>query len=191
MISKKQQANIVKPIIQIDGINIERVDHFNFLELTLYSRMAWNNHTTNISNKCSITIGVLKRIKHFIHLIVRILLHNTLILPQFNDCITAWGYQCDRIIKLQKKAIIIISISTYNAHTEASYNIKNTRHINVNITDTKKCTTNIEPINYPHIYTIGHNMQIKKYTTTIHAKQMSYTHTELFKCLQKSVSDIT
>ena len=32
---------------------------------------------------------------------------------------------------------------------------------------------------------------IKKYTITIHANQMSYTHIELFTCLQKSVSDIT
>ena len=66
MISKKQQANIVKPILQMDGINIESVDHFNFLGLTTDdSRMTWNNHTTNISNKCSRTIGVLNRIKHF------------------------------------------------------------------------------------------------------------------------------
>ena len=118
MMSKKQRANIVKPILQIDGINIDSVDHFNCLGLTLDSRMTWNNHTTNISNKCSRTIAVLNRIKHVIPLIVRILLYNTLILPHFNYCITAWGYQCDRIIKLQKKAIRIISISTYNAHTE-------------------------------------------------------------------------
>ena len=39
MISKKRQANIVKPILQIDGINIESVDHFNFLGLTVDSRM--------------------------------------------------------------------------------------------------------------------------------------------------------
>ena len=48
MITNKQRANIVKPILQIDGINIESVDHFNFLGLTLDSRMKWNNHTTNI-----------------------------------------------------------------------------------------------------------------------------------------------
>ena len=49
MISKKQQANVVKPILQIDGINIESVDNFNSLGLTVDSRMTWNNHTTNKS----------------------------------------------------------------------------------------------------------------------------------------------
>ena len=85
MISTKQQANVVTPILQIDGINIESVNHFNFLGLTVDSRMTWNNHTTNISNKCSRTIGVLNRIKHFIPLLVRILLYNTLILPHVNN----------------------------------------------------------------------------------------------------------
>ena len=105
MISKKKQANVVKPILQIGGTNIESVDHFNFFGFTVDSRMTWNNHTTNISNKCSRTIGVLNRITYFIPLLVRILLYNTLILPHFNYCITAWGYQCDRIIKLQKKQL--------------------------------------------------------------------------------------
>ena len=30
----------------------------------------------------------------------------------------AWGYKCDRIIKLQKKAIRMTHLSEYNAHTE-------------------------------------------------------------------------
>ncbi len=149
MISKTQQANIVKPILQIDGINIESVDHFNFLGLTVDSRMTWKNHTTNISNTCSRTIGVLNRIKHFIPLLVRILLYNTLILPHFNYCITAWGYQCDRIIKLQTNRIMWIS--TYYAHAELL--LKNLRILKIQdilILQTLKCTTNIETINFPH-----------------------------------------
>ena len=46
------------------------------------------------------------------------MLYNTLILPHLNYCVTAWGYQCNRIIKLQKKAIRTVMISSYNAHTE-------------------------------------------------------------------------
>ena len=158
----------------------------------LDSRMTWNNHTTNISNKCSRTIGVLNRIKHFIPLIVRILLYNTLILPHFNYCITAWGYQCDRIIKLQKKAIRIISISTYNAHTEPL--LKNLRILKIQdilILQTLKMYHKHRNNKLPTYIKIGHYKQIRKYTITIHAMQMSYTHIELFTCLRKSVSDIT
>ena len=72
MISKKQQANIVKPILQIDGINIESVDHFNFLGLTVDSRMTWNNHTKQDKTLYTFTRSYF--------------LYNTLILPHFNDC---------------------------------------------------------------------------------------------------------
>ena len=44
--------------------------------------------------------------------------YNSLILPHLNYGIMTWGYKCDRINKLQKKAIRIVSLSKYNAHTE-------------------------------------------------------------------------
>ena len=37
----------------------------------------------------------------------------------------AWGYQCNRIIKLQKRALRIISKSKYNAHTEPLLKLHN------------------------------------------------------------------
>ncbi len=49
------------------------------------------------------------------------MLYNTLILPHLNYCVTAWGYQCNRIIKLQQNAIRTVMISSYNAHTEFFY----------------------------------------------------------------------
>ena len=71
-----------------------------------------------MSNKCLRIIGTLNRIKYFVPLNIRLMLYNTLILPHLNYCVTAWGYQCNRIIKLQKKAIRTVMISSYNAHTE-------------------------------------------------------------------------
>ena len=79
--------------------------------------MTWKNHTINISNKCLRVIGILNIIKHVIPINVRLLLYNTLILPHLNDCITAWGYQCNRIVKLQNKALRTVSECSYNAHT--------------------------------------------------------------------------
>ena len=48
----------------------------------------------------------------------RLHIYNSLILSYINFGILSWGYQCERIVKLQKKAVRIVSLSKYNAHTE-------------------------------------------------------------------------
>ena len=63
-------------------------------------------------------IGILNKLKHFLPLKTKILIYNSLIVSHLNFGILVWGYQCDRIMKLQKKVIRIISLSKYNAHTE-------------------------------------------------------------------------
>ena len=118
MIFKKTNTRNINLTIKIDNLVIERVECFNFLGLTLDSQMTWKKHSDIISNKCSRVIGTLNRIRHFIPTQIIVLLYNTLILPHFNYCIMAWGYQSNRIIKLQKRALRIISKSKYNAHTE-------------------------------------------------------------------------
>ena len=78
----------------------------------------WKSHFEQISNNCSKTIGVLNKLKYFLPLTVKLILHNSLILPHLNYGIMICWYKCDRINKLQKKAIRIVSLSKYNAHTE-------------------------------------------------------------------------
>ena len=51
------------------------------------------------------------------------MLYNSLLLPQLNYCILSWGHNCKRLIKLQKKALRIISISKCNAHTDPLFKI--------------------------------------------------------------------
>ena len=46
------------------------------------------------------------------------MLYNSMVLSRLNYSVIAWGYQPGGIIKLQKKALRIISGSKYNAHTE-------------------------------------------------------------------------
>ena len=48
----------------------------------------------------------------------KVMIYNSLILSHLNFNILAWGYKCDRVIKLQKKALRIIKVSKYNAHTD-------------------------------------------------------------------------
>ena len=46
------------------------------------------------------------------------ILYNSLIMPYLQYCVLSWGFMSDRIFKLQKRAVRIITCSKYNAHTE-------------------------------------------------------------------------
>ena len=63
MISTKAHTEPNKLELKIDNINIEYVNFFNFLGLTIDSRLTWENHTINMSNKCLRIIGTLNNTK--------------------------------------------------------------------------------------------------------------------------------
>ena len=104
--------------LNINGIAIEKVYDFNFLGLTLNENINWKNHIEKIAIKSSKIIGILNKLKYILPTQIKVLLYNTLLLPHINYCILSWGYKCDRITKIQKRAIRLINLSKYNAHTE-------------------------------------------------------------------------
>ena len=106
------------PTLKINNHEIERVKEFNFLGITIDENMNWNMHIQKIANKISRNLGCLNRLKRFLPLCTRKLLYNSLILPHLQYGILSWGFQYNRLEKLQKRAMRIISISRYNAHTE-------------------------------------------------------------------------
>ncbi len=98
--------------LMIDKTKIERVYKLNFLGLTLNENLNWKNLINKISNKISRTIGILNKLKHFLPLKTKILLYNSLILLHLNFGILARGYKCERIVKLQKTVVRIITLGT-------------------------------------------------------------------------------
>ena len=48
-------------------------------------------------------------------------IYNSLIASHLNCGLLLWGNKSDKIYKLQKKALHIINVSKYNAHTETLY----------------------------------------------------------------------
>ena len=62
--------------------------------------------------------ALLDRLKHVFPQEIKCLLYNSLILPHINYCITAWGFYRNRITIIQKKAIRMITTSSYISHTE-------------------------------------------------------------------------
>ncbi len=71
-----------------------------------------------ISNKISRNIGILNRLKHYLPIETKTLIYNSIILSHINFGLLIWGYSCERIVKLQKKCVRIITLSKYNAHTD-------------------------------------------------------------------------
>ena len=118
MIFHTPQKKISIPNIVIENIALESVEKFNCLGVILHQNMNWKSHIDSISSKIGKSIGVLNRLKHCLPISIKVFMYNSLILSRINYGILLWGYQCERILKLQKKALRIISSKKYNAHTE-------------------------------------------------------------------------
>ena len=83
--------------------------------------LSWHIHIEFICNKLSKIVGILNKLKHFPCNIL-LMIYNALFLPHLNYCNIAWAnsndYCMTRLYKLQKKAIRIVSKSSFLAHTK-------------------------------------------------------------------------
>jgi len=124
---KKHLSNIN---IKINNTEINRVNHFNFLGLTIDENLNWKEHLKNLSNKLSRTTGILNMLKSQLPGITLKTIYNSLFLSHINYGISCWGYthqsSLKPIITLQKKAIRIITFSKYNCHTAPLFQKLNT-----------------------------------------------------------------
>lgn len=130
MIFHTPQKKVNKIKLQINDTEIEYVDQFDYLGIIFDSNMTWKPHLNKVSNKISRSIGVLNRLKHFLPGAILKTLYNSLIDPYLKYGIMVWGMSATRLLKLQKKAIRIISNAKYNAHTEPLF--KNLEILNIN-----------------------------------------------------------
>ena len=112
------QRIVQYPSITINDTNVEIVDDFKFLGITLNKHLKWTTHTDMIANKISKYIGILNRLKHTFPPRILITLYNTLILPHFYYGLPLWGHHTSRLHKLQKRALRTITNSKFNAHSE-------------------------------------------------------------------------
>ena len=106
------------PQLFIDGQDIEYTQNFNFLGINLNQNLKWSSHIEAVAKKLSRTIGVMNRLKNFLPLYALLNIYNALIAPHLNYGIMIWGGNCNRLLKLQNKAIRIICKTKYNAHTD-------------------------------------------------------------------------
>jgi len=119
--------------IILNDIKLERVKQTKFLGIQIDENLTWKNQIDNISKNISRGIGILYKLKHFVPEKILFSLYCTLILPYINYCILAWGNAAkkymEKIFKLQKKALRIISDSEYRSHSSPLF--KKYKQLNV------------------------------------------------------------
>ena len=106
------------PHLTINDTVIQRVTEFSFLGLTINEFMNWKSHSSKISNKISRTMGVINRLKRYLPFSALKRMYSFLILSHLQFAITSWGFEWERLSKLKKRAIRIMTNSKYNAHTD-------------------------------------------------------------------------
>ena len=117
MIFHRKQKKIKDINISIDNVQIERVNTFNFLGIMLDESLTWTDHTNMVANKISRVTGVLHRLKNIFPKEILLTLYNTLILSYINYGLLVWGVKSSRIDLPRKKAIRLVTNSSYFAHT--------------------------------------------------------------------------
>ena len=101
-----------------NGDKIERVDYFNFLGVVIDKHISWKYHAEMLSNKISKYCGVLSRLKNYLPLFILRTMYFSMVHSHWNYGLFAWGFDSNRMMKLQKRCVRIITSSTYNAHTQ-------------------------------------------------------------------------
>jgi len=117
MMFRTSQRQIATPAIFIDSVKIDFVREFNFLGIVLDESLKMKAHVNYISKKVGKTIGILTKLKHILPLEALLNIYNALILSYLNYGTLTWGWQNNKLTKLQKKALRIMTNSKYNAHT--------------------------------------------------------------------------
>ena len=73
MVFQTHSKNAKSFVPRINNTNLEKIEQFQFLGLTLDSNLNWKKHSDNVTNKCSRIIGILNRIKHMLPQIIKII----------------------------------------------------------------------------------------------------------------------
>lgn len=129
-----QNINDSDTNIFLDGCKLIKVCNAKFLGIILDENLTWKPHINSISKTCAKNIGVLNKLKHILPKTSLYQLYCTLILPYLTYGVILWGNASknllDRILKLQKRAVRIISNSSYLCHSKPLFDRLNILDIN-------------------------------------------------------------
>ena len=111
--------------IRMNGVEIEVVDDFYFLGITINKSLNWKSHVNVSCNKVLKYIAVIHITKKYLPFSVLQTMYKSLILPIIYYGLLLWGPHCERLFLLQKQIMRVITNSKYIAHTDPIFKTLN------------------------------------------------------------------
>ena len=104
---------------KINNKPIKLSDSVKYLGVTLDHLLNWNLNTRNLCSKLSKANGALSRLRHYVSRTTLIQIYYALFFSHLNYSCQIWGQtynaNIDRIFKLQKRSLRLITFSDFNA----------------------------------------------------------------------------
>ena len=107
--------------ISVNDNQIDQVDEFNFLGITIDQSVTWVSHIRKISLKISRVIGILRKLKRTFPQYILRTIYSSLVHPHLIYGLNLWGFKHKRITVLQKKAVRILTFRPYISHTTSAF----------------------------------------------------------------------
>ena len=94
-------------------------------EITIDKVLSWNKHIENLTKKLARANGILSKLHHFIPIETALSVYHSLFQSYLLHGSLAWYFpnqgSIDRITKIQKRCIQILTFAPFDAHTNPSF----------------------------------------------------------------------
>ena len=119
---KKPSVNVT---IKLDKVKLKTLSSVTYLGIVIDELLSWNKQIDAIANKLSRTIGVLSKLRHFVSRNVNLSVYHSLFGSHINYGCLVWSFtskfNLERLTKLQKKCLRILTFSDFDAHTNSLF----------------------------------------------------------------------
>ena len=162
--------------VKIRNVEINLVNDFKFLGITIHSNLSFSSHYQNVCNKTSRSSSVLSKLAYYVPQPILRKLYQTMIYPHLNYGIEIWGNSCKtgikRLQRIQNKCIKIISSTNICEPSDyASLKLMSFKHIHeyfslirffkyYKLNESQNFKTKIENHQKNHSYSTRHSMAL-------------------------------